>query len=118
MTELWLDNHLSPGIARWLRQNYAGVRALPLRDIGLRESSDLAIFDAAFSAGAVIVTKDSDFERLLDDHADCPQVVRLACGNTSNARLRQILAAVMPALLARLDAGFRLTVIFDEDSLS
>lgn len=118
MTEFWLDNHLSPAIARWLRETFVEVSARAIRDVGLRSATDRQIFDAAFEAGAVIVTKDSDFERMVNESADGPQVVRLSCGNTSNARLREILEPVMPALLARLTAGHRLTVIENESSLS
>jgi predicted nuclease of predicted toxin-antitoxin system len=36
------------------------------------------------------MTKDGDFVDLLDQHGAPPQVILVTCGNTSNARLRQI----------------------------
>jgi predicted nuclease of predicted toxin-antitoxin system len=37
------------------------------------------------------MTKDSDFVALLDRFGPPPQVIWITCGNTSNARLKEIL---------------------------
>jgi predicted nuclease of predicted toxin-antitoxin system len=57
---LWIDAQLSPALARWLSDTF-GVTAHAVRDFGLRDAKDLPIFHAAREAGAVIVSKDSDF---------------------------------------------------------
>jgi len=42
------------------------------------------------------MTKDRDFIALVERHGSPPQVVWLACGNTSNARLQTLLLAPWP----------------------
>lgn len=36
---LWLDAHLSPAMAPWLRMRFA-LDAIPIRDLDLREAED------------------------------------------------------------------------------
>ena len=91
---IWIDAQLSPAIASWIRHNFP-VDAVALRDIGFRDAGDEEIFSAAKSAGVVVMTKDSDFLDLLDRHGPPPQVLWLTCGNTSNARLKQILSSIL-----------------------
>jgi len=81
---LWLDAQLSPSPATWFRQALQ-VSAVAVRALQLREATDAVIFQAARNARAVVVTKDADFVRLVEQHGPPPQVVWLTCGNTSNA---------------------------------
>lgn len=99
-----IDAQLSPAIAPWLAENFS-VSAQPLRDLGLRDATDRAIFAAARSAAAVVMTKDSDFVKLLEELGAPPQVIWLTCGNTSNARLKQILTKALPQALILLESG-------------
>jgi predicted nuclease of predicted toxin-antitoxin system len=101
---IWVDAQLSPAIAEWLTGNFA-LNAYAVRELGLREAADRAIFLAARSASAVVLTKDSDFVRLLVELGPPPQVIWLTCGNTSNARLRQILSKALPGALSLLESG-------------
>lgn len=117
MTEFWTDAHLSPGIARWIQESHPDCSARPIRDLGLREATDVRIFDAAAAAGAVLLTKDRDFALLRSQRVPAPRLVLLTCGNTSNARLRSILQAVMPRLLERLEEVATYVEVFDETSL-
>lgn len=102
--KIWLDAHLPPSIAPWLHSTF-GVDAVPIRDLGLRDGEDLNVFNAACAAEVVLMTKDSDFLVLLERHGPPPQVVWLTCGNTSNARLRQILQTAFPQALELLKQG-------------
>ena len=101
---LWTDAHLSPALAPWLRATF-GVEAAPLRELGLRDAEDAVIFAAAREAGAVLMTKDSDFVDLVTRHGPPPQIVWLTCGNTTNAALRSILASAWPRVAELLAAG-------------
>jgi predicted nuclease of predicted toxin-antitoxin system len=101
---VWTDAQLSPALAPWLRRTF-GVQAVAVRDLGLREAEDPAIFAAARAAGAVVMTKDSDFVLLLERLGPPPQVIWLTCGNTSNPKLRELLARAWPVVAAALAAG-------------
>ena len=101
---IWVDAQLSPAIAQWLAGNFS-VSALALRDLGLRDATDREIFAAARNASAVVMTKDSDFVKLLEESGPPPQVIWLTCGNTSNARLRQILTKALPQAVGLLESG-------------
>lgn len=101
---LWLDAQLPPALVGWLRDSFA-IEVQAVRELGLRDASDEAIFAAAREAQAVVVTKDSDFLSLAERHGPPPQVLWLTCGNTSNANLRRILAQSLPSALELLGAG-------------
>ncbi len=59
------------------------------------------------------MTKDSDFVELLQRHGAPPQIVWLRSGNTSNARLKQLLSQALPTVLPMLEAGEPLVEIGD-----
>lgn len=101
---VWLDAHLSPVIAPWLAATF-GVSAVPVRDLGLRDAPDSPIFQAARTAGAVVMTKDADFPEMVGRLGAPPQVLWLRCGNTSNAALKALLSTELLAALARIAAG-------------
>ena len=101
---IWVDAHLSPRIARWISANFP-VTALPLIEIGLREAEDDDIFWAARAAVVVVLTKDSDFVRLLEQHGSPPKILWLTCGNTSDAALQQLLGRHLSMAISLLDGG-------------
>jgi predicted nuclease of predicted toxin-antitoxin system len=84
-----------------------------VRDVGLREAKDLAIFHAPREAGAVVMSKDSDFVLLLQRLGPPPQILWVTCGNTSNARMREVLRESFPEARARLEQGEPLVEISD-----
>jgi predicted nuclease of predicted toxin-antitoxin system len=110
MTTIWIDAHLSPAIATWITDTF-GVTALALRDLGLRDAEDPEIFEAAKAQGVIFMTKDSDFVDLVERLDSPPQIIWLTCGNTSNARLREILSSVLPETLELLGSGEKLVEI-------
>lgn len=109
---IWIDAQLPPAIGVWLRKQFE-VDAAAVRDLGLREAEDEEIFNAARGADAVLMTKDADFVALLKRLGPPPRVIWLTCGNTSNARLREILTATLADALEMLDAGEKLVEIGD-----
>lgn len=56
-------------------------------------------------------TKDRDFVQLMERHGAPPCVLWLTCGNTSNARLREILSVALGDALALVATGERLVEI-------
>lgn len=107
---IWIDAQMSPAIAAWISDNFP-VRAIASRDLGLRNATDREIFFAARRETAIVMTKDSDFVSLLDELGMPPQVIWITCGNTSNARLREILTGTLPKALRLLGSGERLVEI-------
>jgi predicted nuclease of predicted toxin-antitoxin system len=112
--KLWLDAQLSPEIASWIVRNYS-IEAVPVRDVGLRDASDMQIFVAAKRAAAVLITKDSDFSDLIARFGPPPQIIWLRCGNTSNEMLSRILMKTLSNAVALLESGENLVEISDEE---
>jgi predicted nuclease of predicted toxin-antitoxin system len=102
--KIWLDAQLSPALAPWMSAQFA-VSAVALRDLGLRDAGDREIFFAAREALAILITKDSDFVRLLEKFGPPPPVIWLTFGNTSNARLKKIFAQTLTRALDLIQAG-------------
>ncbi len=100
----WLDAQLSPYLALW-RSSEFDVEAKPIRELGLRDAGDREIFMAAREAGAVVLTKDKDFVRLIEQLGPPPQVMWLTIGNTSNARLKEVLSKNFPTVQNMLLCG-------------
>lgn len=101
---IWLDNHLSPALARWVTSTFEH-QCLVVRDLELAQASDGTIFRRAREAGAVFVTKDRDFAELVDRLGAPPHIILLTCGNTSTAYLSTILNTRLPAALALIEQG-------------
>lgn len=101
---LWIDAQLSPALAPWLQERF-GVEAYSVRRLGYRDAEDPEIFRAAREAGAVVMTKDSDFLSLLEQHGPPPQILWITLGNTSNARMREVLEQLFPSARDLLQAG-------------
>ncbi|BAZ68066.1 hypothetical protein NIES4106_28240 [Fischerella sp. NIES-4106] len=107
---IWIDAHLSPAIATWISDTF-GIEALSLRDIGLRDAEDSEIFEAAKVQEIIFMTKDSDFVDLVERLGSPPKIIWLTCGNTSNAKLREILSATLLKALELLNTGESLVEI-------
>jgi predicted nuclease of predicted toxin-antitoxin system len=107
---IWIDAQMSPAIAAWIGSNFA-MNAIAIRDLGLRDAADKEIFEAARRENAIVMTKDSDFVLLLDRLGAPPQVIWVTCGNTSNARLKEILTNTLPKTLELLKSGEQLVEI-------
>ncbi len=59
------------------------------------------------------MAKDSDFAEMVRRLGPPPKVLWVTCGNTSNARLREILSRALLAAVARLEGGESLVEIGD-----
>jgi predicted nuclease of predicted toxin-antitoxin system len=109
--EWWIDAQLPPALAVWIAG--WGTPARHVDDLGMLAAPDAEIFAAARSAGAVVVTKDEDFVRLLEVHGSPPQVVWLTVGNVRNVRLRQLFERHWAALSEQVSAGEALVELAD-----
>jgi predicted nuclease of predicted toxin-antitoxin system len=113
---IWLDAQLPPTLAAWLASTFE-IRCLAVRDLGLRDSDDRAIFQAARDQGdVVIMSKDSDFVELALRFGPPPRILWLTCGNVTNSHLRRILAEVLPDAMAMLEVGEVVVEIGDRNA--
>lgn len=101
---IWIDAQMSPAIAAWITANFS-VTCLAVRDVGLRDAEDREIFLEARKQSAVVMTKDSDFILLQNELGAPPQIIWITCGNTTNARLKEILTATLSEAFELLNAG-------------
>ncbi|HLY59348.1 MAG TPA: DUF5615 family PIN-like protein [Terriglobia bacterium] len=99
-----LDAPLAPAVAQWIARQF-GVTATALRDLNLRDSTDREVFLAARAVRAVVMTKDEDFVRLLEELGPPPQINWLTCGNTSNARLKELFSASAAKTFELIEGG-------------
>ena len=109
---VWVDAQLPPQLASWLATTF-GVDAHALVNLGLRDASDQDIFERAKAAGAVLVSKDSDFVELVSRFGPPPQLLWVTCGNVTNERLRQVFATVFRSACALVDEGRAIVEIGD-----
>jgi predicted nuclease of predicted toxin-antitoxin system len=110
--KLWLDVHLSPAIATWLAATFQ-LEAICVRDLGLTTAEDQELFMAARAAGASFVTKDADFAELVQRLGSPPHVIWVRCGNSSNARMREVLTSALPRAIELISQGEALIEIID-----
>jgi predicted nuclease of predicted toxin-antitoxin system len=110
---LWIDAQLSPALAPWLSERF-GVSAFSAKYLGYRDASDREIFHAAREAGAVVLTKDTDFLTLLGQYGPPPPVLWVTLGNTSNARMREVLERTFLRAADLIQSGEALVEIRDE----
>ncbi|MEB3232493.1 MAG: DUF5615 family PIN-like protein [Leptolyngbyaceae bacterium] len=88
-----------------------GVESVAFRDLGLRDAEEPEILEAAKTQKAIVMRKDSDFVDLVERLGSPPQIIWLICGNTANARLREMLSEMLPRALELFAAGETLVEI-------
>jgi len=89
---IWIDAQLSPAIAAWINRNYSDIEAKSVRSVGLRDATDHEIFEQARQQDVIIMSKDNNFIKLIEENGPPPKLIWVTCGNTSNTRMREILS--------------------------
>ena len=87
--KLLFDQNLSHHLLAALPQEYAGSQHV--REIGLRDATDLAVWQFAAQHGFAIVTKDADFHQRSFLFGHPPKVIWLRVGNCSTAIIQALL---------------------------
>ncbi len=110
---IWVDAHLSPSIAAWINRNFSSFQAQSVRSLGLQRADDRVIFDAARQAKVVVMSKDADFLKLIDQFGPPSQIIWITCGNTSNLKMRAILEKSLEKAMELIRSGEPIVEISD-----
>lgn len=98
-----VDAQLPPALARWLAAQ--GHEAEHVADLGMQAASDAAIWDHAWAASAIVVTKDEDFAQRKVLSRTGPAVVWIRLPNTRRRDLLAWFGTVLPDIVAALEKG-------------
>ena len=112
---IWVDAQLSPAIAAWINRTFDDIEAESVRAKGLHDASDHEIYEAAKKVDAVIMSKDDDFIQLIEQRGSPPKLIWITCGNTSNAKMRDILSAALLKTKELLESGENVVEISDKE---
>jgi predicted nuclease of predicted toxin-antitoxin system len=103
-----IDQQLPPALADWLRSD--GVDAAHVRDLGLKTAPDRQIWSAASEGGAVVVTKDQDFVKLLMA-SEKARLIWIRVGNCPTHVLLARFSSQWPRIQGRLRLGDRMVEV-------
>ena len=87
--KLLFDQNLSHRLAQTLQQEFPNSQHV--REVGLKEASDLAVWEHAATHGFTIVTKDADFHQRSFLLGHPPKVIWIRAGNCSTATIEAML---------------------------
>jgi predicted nuclease of predicted toxin-antitoxin system len=99
--KLIIDAQLSPHLALWINQVFK-IETFSVKFLGLRDASDIEIWEEARKLNAVVLTKDNDFVNLLSLRGSPPKIIWITCGNTSNQRMKEVLTQHLTNALSML----------------
>ena len=94
--KLLLDENLTHRLVARIEGSFPGSRHV--RDVGLRESSDLEVWNFARAQGFTVVSKDWDFQQLSFVHGAPPKVVWIRRGNCSVRSMERLLVSSTDAI--------------------
>ncbi len=94
--KLLFDQNLSPRLPRLLANIYP--ESIHVREVGLLEASDSAIWEFAQANGFAIVSKDSDFQQRSLLLGAPPKFIWLRVGNCTVKRTVDLLRTYSPAI--------------------
>ena len=110
----WLDAHLDPLLTGWLGSRF-GVLAKTLRELDLRDLSDIELFAAARRfPDIVIVSKDSDFADIVTEKGKPPQILWIRIRNQRTSKMQALLTKSFPEALRLLEVGEPLVEISED----
>lgn len=96
--KLLFDQNLAPRLLLGLEDFFPG--SAHVRDLGLAQAEDRAIWNYAATSGFAIVTKDDDFRQLSFLLGAPPQVVWVRLGNCTTAEVEHLLRSRHADILA------------------
>jgi predicted nuclease of predicted toxin-antitoxin system len=94
--KLLFDQNLSHRLPGRLADIYP--ESIQVREVGLRDADDLAIWQYAKAHGYAIVSKDSDFQQRSLLHGAPPKFIWLRIGNCATKRIEDLLRSYSAAI--------------------
>ncbi len=106
--EIWLDNHISPIIAKWLKDK-TGLEVKSSYVLQLSNLTDQEIYLKAKKAGKIIfISKNSDLDEIISKSGSPPKLISLKVPNCDNKILFSILEQ-------NLERAMRILFDFNKD---
>lgn len=93
---LLFDQNLSPRLPTLLADIYA--ESIHVREVGLRDADDSALWQYAKAQGYAIVSKDSDFQQRSLLHGAPPKFIWVRVGNCTTKRIESLLRRYSAAI--------------------
>lgn len=98
--EIWLDTHISPIIAKWMKE-YTGYEVKSSYSLSLHEMTDIDIYQKARAQDKVIlISKDADFPELISRLGAPPKLINIKIGNCDNRAMWDFLKSSIHQALA------------------
>jgi predicted nuclease of predicted toxin-antitoxin system len=94
--KLLFDQNLSFHLPRLLADIY--TESIHVREVGLRDADDIAIWQYAKAHGYAIVSKDSDFQQRSLLRGTPPKFIWLRIGNCTTKRIEELLRSYSAAI--------------------
>jgi predicted nuclease of predicted toxin-antitoxin system len=94
--KLLLDENLSPRLVELLADAFPA--STHPTQLGIRGTSDQALWDFARSHGYIIASKHSDFRQRVFLHGPPPKVIWLSAGNAGTAAIADLLRTNIPRI--------------------
>jgi len=112
--KIWVDAQLSPAIAARINRTFDDIEAESVRSLGLRDATDVEIFEKAKMEDVIVMSKDDDFIQLIEHRGTPPKLIWITCGNTSNAKMREILSKTLLKAKELLESDESIVEISDK----
>jgi len=104
VTTFLVDENLPRSLAPRLCE--AGFEVQDIRDLGLRGAPDTEIFDTALLRGAVLLTADLGFSRLLRASPEAPGVILIRVPNDwPSSAINDLIDSSLPTVAGSLQPG-------------
>lgn len=107
-----VDEPLPPRLARWLRDR--GEQAEHVKELGLVSTDDRLVCQHAARISAIIITKDEDYESLLDKTMGL-RVVWVHIGNAINRVLLARFEQIWPDVIRELESDHTLVHVYEHE---
>ena len=101
--EIWLDNHLSPIIAKWLSEELnLVVKSSYTLDTWVLNDNEIYLKAKKSKIIIIIISKDTDLDQIISIKGSPPKLIKLTIGNCDNKFMFNILKEKLPQAIKLL----------------